>query len=314
MENGQPHFVAYPYYLPLPTYYSLPPTPYLLLPPPPLPPLSPTDLTAYLGRLDLPAGLPPKLDTLTRLQQRHMESIAFENFSVYLGVAPVIELNSLLRKVLYQRRGGYCFELNTLYAALLTSLGYTVMPVMARVLLRDPAQTPPRTHLTNLVSLDGRTYVSDVGFGGLASRIPLCIDDAAEVDDGDGTVRVQAQPYGEFSIQRHTPGGWQNQYRFETRPAEASDVLLGNYYTHSHPDSHFVQHRFIGRFTPTGRIGLFGNQFSERHGIEVVHIETVPDGPRWIDFVRERFGLPLELPPEQLDRLMIAKPDHAPVN
>ena len=273
--------------------------------------MTPRDVQAYLERLDLTAPPPPTLDTLAGLQQRHMQSIAFENFSVYLGIAPVLTTEALVRKVLHERRGGYCFELNTLYGHLLDALGYTTKQVLARVLLRDPEETPPRTHLTNLVELDGVWYVTDVGFGGLASRVPLRIDHAGEVDDGDGYVRIVPQSYGEHLVQRRTDDGWQDQYRMETRPAVAADIKLGNYYTHSHPDSHFVHHRFIGLFTDTGRIGLFGNDFSERRGTEVVHRETVPDGPEWIAFVRERFGLPLNLPEEQLARLMVGKPEPA---
>ncbi|WP_116107507.1 arylamine N-acetyltransferase family protein [Lewinella sp. IMCC34191] len=161
--------------------------------------------------------------------------------------------------------------------------------------------------LVNRVELDGAWYVSDVGFGGLASRVPLRLDDAGEVDDGDGTVRLLPQDFDEYLVQRNTPDGWQDQYRFETRRAVPADIKFGNYYTHSHPDSHFLHHRFIGLFTDTGRIGLFGNRFTERRGIDVVAERTVPDGPEWIAFVRERFGLPLELPGEDLARLMVAK-------
>ncbi|PPK88493.1 N-hydroxyarylamine O-acetyltransferase [Neolewinella xylanilytica] len=269
--------------------------------------MTPTEVQAYLHLLDRTTAPGPTLETLAGLQERHMQRVAFENFSVYLGVAPVLSVEALFRKVVHERRGGYCFELNTLYGALLEALGFTVKPVLARVLLRDPVETPPRTHLVNLVELDGAWYVSDVGFGGLASRVPLRLDDAGEVDDGDGTVRLLPQDFDEYLVQRNTPDGWQDQYRFETRRAVPADIKLGNYYTHSHPDSHFLHHRFIGLFTDTGRMGLFGNRFTERRGIEVVAERTVPDGPEWIAFVRERFGLPLELPGEELARLMVAK-------
>ncbi|WP_157976096.1 arylamine N-acetyltransferase family protein [Lewinella sp. IMCC34191] len=269
-----------------------------------------SDLQAYLDRLDYTTPPPPKLDTLAELQRRHMQQIAFENLSVYLGIAPVLTTEALVRKVLYERHGGYCFELNTLYGHLLDALGYHTKPVLARVLLRNPEETPPRTHLTNLAELDGAWYVTDVGFGGLASRIPLRIDHAGEVEDGDGYVRIVPQSYGEYLVQRRTEDGWQDQYRMETRSAVAADIKLGNYYTHSHPDSHFIHHRFIGKFTKLGRIGLFDNEFTERRGTEVIHRETVPDGPEWIAFVRERFALPLDLPREQLARLMVGKPKH----
>ncbi|MGB3799764.1 MAG: arylamine N-acetyltransferase [Lewinella sp.] len=266
------------------------------------------DVQAYLERLDLHATPTPCLETLADLQRRHMLHVAFENFSVYLGIAPELTTEALVHKVVQERRGGYCFELNTLYAALLEALGYTVKSVLARVLLRNPEDTPPRTHLTNLVKLDDGWFLTDVGFGGLTSRVPLRLDHPDGVDDGDGIIRIIPRQHDEYLVQRKTDSGWQNQYRLESREAIPADIKLGNYYTHSHPDSHFVQHRFIGKFTETGRIGLFDNEFSERCGIEVIHREAVPDGPEWIAFVRKRFGLPLDLPEEQLSRLMVGSP------
>lgn len=257
--------------------------------------MNPTTISAYRARLNITTPLTADLATLRLLQERHMLAVPFENFDVYRGGVASLNVEELTQKIIYRQRGGYCFELNTLYGALLRALGFTVKPVLARVLLRSPAETPPRNHLTNLVDLDGSWYVTDVGFGGLGSRVPLPIASTKPAADSDGLLRVVPRPDAECLIERQTTEGWQPQYQFQTTAAVPSDVAMANFHTYRHPDSQFVKYRLIGLFTPTGRIGLFGNQFSERRGLEVVEKREVPDGAEWVDFVCARFGVAAEV-------------------
>lgn len=253
--------------------------------------MTPATIAAYRTRLNITEPLNNDLATLRLLQERHMQSVPFENFDVYSGKPASLDVEELAQKVIYRRRGGYCFELNTLYGALLRYMGFTVKPVLARVLLRSPAETPPRNHLTNLVGLDGTWFLTDVGFGGLGARIPLSIANTKPVSDSDGLLRLVPRQDNEYLLERKTATGWEPQYQFQTTAAVASDVAVANFYTSCHPDSMFVNHRLIGLFTPTGRIGLFDDQFSERQGVEVVEKLTVPDGAEWGAFVQERFGV-----------------------
>ena len=157
-----------------------------------------------------------------------------------------------------------------LYSNLLKSLGYIPKPVLGRVWLRNPPKTPPRNHLAHLVDIKGKTYVTDIGFGGLTTRIPLNINDTSEVKDKDGIVRIIPFRENQFMIQRLLENGWSNQYSFENVEINEEDIEISNYYMSTNPKSHFFNDRFIGKFTANGRIGLFNNQMSIRNGIKTV--------------------------------------------
>ncbi len=164
------------------------------------------EISKYLSRIKLD-DCNPNLASLMELQEHHTENIPFENLDIVVGRSIPLNYAHLFDKVILKQRGGYCFELNTLYAELLKSLGFSSKPVLGRVWLSNPKKMPPRNHLAHLVDLDGRTYVTDVGFGGLISSIPLDINIESAVSDKDGLVRVTKFGEHQFMIQRYTEKG-----------------------------------------------------------------------------------------------------------
>ena len=107
-----------------------------------------------------------------------------------------------------------------------------------------------------------------------------------------------------WRVQRCDNGAFVDQFTFETAPALASDIMVSNHYTETHPNSHFTQERYVGIFTEEGRIGLAGDRLTVRRGEEICE-EIVPIGPDWLATIERRFGLNLErLPPEKLQRLL----------
>ena len=253
---------------------------------------------AYLRRIGLGAesDRSPTLNTLARLQRAHMETVPFENLDVFLRRPLSLERDDLYEKIVTRRRGGYCFELNTLYAALLRSLGFDVRPRLARVWLRDPAAPPTRNHLTHLVTLDGRPYLTDVGFGGLTARQPFPIDTTAPFDDGEGRVRVVPDAtYGRM-FEREDERAWYPQYSFDDSHVTAQDVLAANHWMEHHPVSHFRENRFAARFHESGREGLFDTRLTTRHyrdGRHERHSEELAYGEAYLAALRERFGIEL---------------------
>ena len=147
------------------------------------------EIGKYLNRINL-QNCDANLEDLKLLQQSHIEHIPFENLDVVVGRKINLAYKHLFPKIISSNRGGYCFELNMLYASLLKSLGFLIKPVLGRVWLRNPKQTPPRNHLSFLVKLKKETFVTDVGFGGLTTRIPLNINEQSAVNDNDGLVRI----------------------------------------------------------------------------------------------------------------------------
>lgn len=263
-------------------------------------------ITKYLSRIKVD-DCNSDLLGLTNLQEQHMENIPFENLDIVVGRAIALNQEHLFDKLITGRRGGYCFELNLLYAELLKSLGFAPKPVLGRVWLSNPKGTPPRNHLAHLVELDGKTYVTDVGFGGLITRIPLDINVSTPVDDKDGMVRIVEFADHQFMIQRQNEKGWASQYSFENVEISTEDIAISNYYMSTHPNSHFFYHRFVGRNTKEGRIGLFNNKMSTRVGMKVVDKKRVDFGGDWLEVIKKEFSLHLDFSEKELTVLFEKK-------
>ena len=256
------------------------------------------EVAQYLSRINL-SDCHPTLEGLTQLQEHHTEHIPFENLDIVVGRKIVLDLPHLFEKVVTKKRGGYCFELNTLYAELLKSLGFSPKPVLGRVWLSNPLKTPPRNHLAHLVELEGKTYLTDVGFGGLMTRIPLDINVSSPVNDNVGMVRVIQIADQQFMIQRETEKGWANQYSFESVEISEEDIHISNYYMSTHPNSIFYSHRCIGKNTKDGRLGLFNNKISIRKGIKVVDKKRVDFRKEWLEAIKNEFSLDLDFSEEE---------------
>ena len=258
-------------------------------------------LSDYLSRIGLDALPPPSLEGLQLLQDHHMRHVPFENLNVLLGRPLDLTPSALFGKIVERKRGGYCFELNTLYAYLLSQAGFAPVPMMARVWLRDPSETPPRTHLVNRVAIEGEDWISDVGFGGRAARAPLKIEDGYEVDDGDGRIRIQADAQFGYRISRFQDGVWSDQYTVETEAAHKADILSGNHWTENHPTSHFRLGIGVGLFTPEGRTSFYGGVFTRRG--QQTDTQMISDLASVLELLTSEFGLELNLTPDEQARL-----------
>lgn len=258
-------------------------------------------ISDYLARIGLRAAPSPTLEGLHLLQDHHMRHVPFENLDILLGRPLNLSLGALFEKIVTRRRGGYCFELNSLYAHLLECIGFEPVPMLARVWLRDPPETPPRTHLVNRVHIGGVDWISDVGFGGRAARVPLKIEDGYEVDDGDGLIRIIIDDVFGYRVQRFQDGLWSDQYTVETAPAHMSDILAGNHWTENHSDSHFRHGMGVGLFTPDGRTSFYGGVLTHR-GVET-KTQPVAGLTRMTQLLEESFGLNLNMSAEERDRL-----------
>lgn len=261
-----------------------------------------SEITEYLSRIKLD-DCNNNLEGLTKLQEHHMENIPFENLDVVIGRKIELDYSNLFEKIIKNERGGYCFELNILFSNLLKSLGFTPKPVLGRVWLRNPEETPPRNHLAHIIDIQGKLYVTDVGFGGLTTRIPLEINETSEINDKDGIIRILPFGDNQFMIQRQIDNEWSNQYSFENVDISEEDIQISNYYMSTNPKSHFINDNFIGKFTENGRIGLYNNQMSTRKGINVVEKKHVPYGSEWIETLKNQFDLKLDFSTKELNQL-----------
>ena len=220
------------------------------------------DLEAYLGRIGLPAvaAAGPRdktdaaLNTLRALHEAHVAAIPFENLDILLGRPIRLDLASLQAKLVAGRRGGYCFEQNTLFQAALGSLGFQVTPLAARVRV-GATGIRARTHMLLRVDLGQVPFLADVGFGagGLVTPVPLAL--GAEMRSGPFAHRLVRE--GEqWVLQGDSGSGWADQYAFTLEPQYPIDYEVANYYTSTHPQSAFVTNLTAQRSWPERRAVL----------------------------------------------------------
>jgi N-hydroxyarylamine O-acetyltransferase len=215
------------------------------------------DLDAYLKRIAYAGALTPDADTLHALHRAHAATIPFENLDIVLGRGIEIDLASVQGKLVRRQRGGYCFEHNLLFAAVLERLGYDVTRLAARV---QPARPGPRTHMALRVMAGGRPWLADVGFG--ASLLePLPLESVTARQDG-WTYRLESVDPDVWQLWADRPGGWSDLYAFTLEPQRPIDYAVYNHYTATHPRSPFVGQVVVLRTEPDVQHALRGRQLT----------------------------------------------------
>ncbi|MEV2275195.1 arylamine N-acetyltransferase [Nocardiopsis sp. NPDC049922] len=201
------------------------------------------DLDAYLERVGLEGDLPPTLDTLRALQRAHLAAIPFENLQLVLDRPIPLDIASLTDKMVRQRRGGYCYEQNLLFAAVLDRLGFTFTALAARVLVGAEGSARPATHALLKVDVDGSPWLADVGFGGggLLEPLPL-VDGHLEVQGGWPRTLDRTEVVGadEWLLRSHNGREWRAMYSFATTAQLPQDYAVFSHYLSTHPRSPFV--------------------------------------------------------------------------
>lgn len=222
------------------------------------------DLDLYLRRIGWNSAVAPDLATLRGLAAAHVAAIPFENLNPLLGLSVDLELAALEQKLLRDRRGGYCFEQNLLFAGALRTIGFRVSGLIARVLWHAPEDlNTAQTHMLLRVELDGESWIVDVGFGGqvLTGALRLVPDIAQET--GHEPFRLVLVD-GDWRMQSLIRGEWRSLYRFDLRPSHPIDYVVSNHYVSTHPFSFFVGNLIAARTTADRRLSLFNREFTIR--------------------------------------------------
>ncbi len=203
----------------------------------------PLHLPAYLARIGYEGNLDPTLETLRSLHFAHASTIPFENLDILLGRGISLDLSDIQAKLVTARRGGYCFEQNALFAAVLESLGFKLRRLAARVQF-GATEIRPRTHMLLEVEIDNEPWLADVGFGSSGLRYPIALLRGEPDQHGVWSYRVKSE--GErLTLQSQEPAGWLDLYMFTREPQYAVDYVVGNHYTATHPHSPFVQNLIV---------------------------------------------------------------------
>jgi N-hydroxyarylamine O-acetyltransferase len=212
------------------------------------------DIAAYLKRIDYRGSIVPSAQTLRELQQAHLLAVPFENLSIHSAEPIVLDDDSLFQKVVVRRRGGFCYELNGLFAALLRALGFKVAMLSARVANAEGSFGPDFDHMTLMVTLEER-WLADVGFGDSFLE-PLLLESRQEQVQGERAYEIVEDGDHLILRQREGKGKWKAQYRFTLQPHSYSDYAEMCRYHQTSPQSHFTRGRICTRATLEGRITL----------------------------------------------------------
>ncbi|MFI6317200.1 arylamine N-acetyltransferase [Nonomuraea sp. NPDC050556] len=237
-------------------------------------------MNAYLSRIGAPPGA-----TLAELQLAHLRSVPFENLSIHLGQPIVLREDALLDKIVQQRRGGFCYELNGAFAALLTDLGHHVTRHQARVHTPD-GYGPPFDHMALIVD---EQWLVDVGFGAF-SHHPLPARPGTHPDPA-GTFTITRAEHGDLEVALDG----KPEYRLDPRPYALADFAPTCWWQQTSPDSHFTRSLTCSRLTETGRITLSGERLITTTGGQ--RHEQVLGKDDILPAYRTHFGITLDRVP-----------------
>ena len=282
-------------------------------------PVNSAQIDAYLRRLGAARPARPTTEALRELHLRHLRTVPFENLSIHLGEEIVLEEKRLLDKVVGAGRGGFCYELNGAFAALLTALGFGVTRLAGRVYGDEGRLGIPYDHLALLVrTVDGGEWLADVGFGA-HSHYPLAFAERGDQTDPGGTFRVAAAGPDAAGVRGAAHGVGEEggeggdgpvvgdvdvlrdgrpQYRLEVRPRVLGDFTAGAWWHSTSPSSHFTQSLVCSRITEDGgRITLSGRTFKVSAADGSREERELESDEEVLAVYRERFGIGLDRVP-----------------
>ncbi|WP_427306692.1 arylamine N-acetyltransferase family protein [Cupriavidus sp. H39] len=261
--------------------------------------LDAAQLDAWLARLGIAAPPSPTLQALDAVLGAHLASIPFENVDPLLRRPVRIDLDAVFDKLVTRRRGGYCFELNTLLGAGLGALGYMVTPLAARVRWGVPDDVPTMTsHMLLRVEVAHRSYLADVGFGGPTPFRAMPLSEPA--DDGfpyrlaPSPAQAATAAFHSYDLQAHGDAGWLPVYRFDLTPQPWIDFVARNWYVSTHPDSVFLQRLMAARTDGGTRVTLANGELAERAPDGSVRRTQLQHADAVVQALSDRFGILLD--------------------
>ena len=253
------------------------------------------DLDAYVARIGYAGPRTPTVDTLNDVLSAHVQSVPFENLDVLLGRRISLEPAAIQRKIIEERRGGYCFEQNGLLLLVLTQLGFAVTPLSARVRYQRPRDyTPPRTHLFVRVELEGCSWLVDVGVGGLSLTSALRLEPDVEQQTLHEPRRLLRED-GRWFHQARLGDEWQDVCEFTLEEMPPIDREVANWFTSAHPDSHFKHRLVVARaLSDGGRASILNRELTVRRRDGAAQKQVLQTPAALLAALEEHFGLRFE--------------------
>lgn len=249
---------------------------------------TPLPIDDYCHAIGYNGPLSDDLRVITALARGQLMNIPFENLDVLSGKEISLQPQDIVDKLLYSARGGYCYELNGLFAMVLHHLQVPHTLALARPMFYSELR--PRTHMVIIAYLNNALHLIDVGFGSYGPRTPIDLKNLEQTIEQDNEkFRLDCPQEGEFVLSAMVGDQWQAQYGFNLGPQLWIDFVPANYFNSTSPNSLFTQKAVVLIHTPQGRNILFGDQLKVIEG-DAVETRTVPDSQR-NEVLREYFGI-----------------------
>ena len=246
------------------------------------------NIEAYLKRINYSGSRDVTPETLRALQVAHLHAVPFENLSIHSGEPIVLEDEALFRKIVANRRGGFCYEANGLFAALLRALGFKVEMLSAGVANREGGFGPDFDHMTLMVTLAERWLV-DVGFGDSFVE-PLLLDERGEQTQGTCSFRI-VEDNDHLILQRREQGrDWEPQYHFTLQPYSFADYEQMCRFHQTSPESHFTKAPLCSMATADGRVTLSGMRLITTSS-QLRDEQTLTSADEFKRILRDQFGI-----------------------
>ena len=248
------------------------------------------DTKKYLNRIGISEDVSPSAEGLRALQLAHLYSVPYENLDIIDGVPLSLDTDSLYEKVVVRGRGGYCFELNSLFEKLLSSLGFKTVSYFARF-WRGEEGIPLRRHRVIAVFLDGVTYISDVGIGSPSPRIPLLLCEGLVQEYFGESYRFERDSVHGWVLYEMRHGEWQKYFSFTEDPQLDLDFEAISYFCEHHPRSKFNKSYIVSLKTPDGRKCIDGDTYKVFTGSALSYIEEGISERRRREIFKKEFGI-----------------------
>jgi N-hydroxyarylamine O-acetyltransferase len=247
-------------------------------------------LPSYFDRIGFRNEARADIATVAEMMRCQLFTVPFENLDVQAGKVVSLIPEEIVEKILYRNRGGYCYEVNGIFAMALQALGIPYQFVAARPMFYPVRR--PKTHMAIVLRLNGEEWLCDLGFGSYGIRAPLRLNLLdVEIQQDFDTFLLCKSNDREYLLKALVDGVWTNQYAFDLSPQEWIDFVPANYLNSTHPDAIFVQKLLIVLHAPSGRQILFGDMLKTLTNGRVEQQTVAPEDRDSI--LSAKFGLGL---------------------
>ncbi len=222
------------------------------------------DVDAYCARINYTGPIEASVAALRQLHSAHVHNVPFENLDILLGKPLSLRADDLFAKIVGCKRGGYCYEVNSLFAMALTAIGFQVQCLLARVLFNVTA-IYPRSHQLLLVTVDNEPWIADVGFGSCCLRESIPLTPGVVREQGPDSFRLRQDSASIYTLEAMPAGRWQDLYSFTLEPYLLVDYEPYNYYNSTSPQAKWTQQKVCTIPTKDGRIVAVDWEFKIHH-------------------------------------------------